>query len=144
MIDGRSNRARGEANYVAISEYFERVGSKIPRRHDGSADIARIVDEVPLSSRGIIYQNSRNRDLCNHHFRLQGIAPIGTREDPSAGASLCLGEPSEEQTRQLKRKIDQLERELAVARGEVLECRKALRRFGAIERHVAETGRLPR
>ncbi|MBA4761923.1 hypothetical protein [Sphingomonas sp.] len=139
-----SNKARGEANHQALIDYFDRVGPNIPRKPDGSADIAAIVRDVPLNDRQAIYQNKRNRDLCNERFALHDIPPIATKgavdttfQRPGAAA------PDEEK-KALKRHNDQLQKELLVARAEASELRLKMRRFTAIEIHLADTGRLPR
>lgn len=140
-----SNKARGEANHQALIEYFDRVGPDIPRKPDGSADIAAIVRDVPLNDRQAIYQNKRNRDLCNERFALHDIPPIASKgvaetepfQRPGAAA------PDEEK-KALKRHNDQLQRELTIARAEAIELRRDMRRYKAIEIHLADTGRLPR
>jgi hypothetical protein len=136
-----SNRTKGDANYSKLLAYFERVGAGIPVRSDGTADIACIVRDVPLSGRGIIYQNERNRDLCNQHFALQGIPEIGTEKASFVRPGAT---DTDDEKRQLRKRVQQLERELSVARAEVSELRAAARRFADIEDHLAKTGRLPR
>jgi hypothetical protein len=140
-----SNKARGEANHQALIGYFDRVGAAIPRKLDGAADIAAIVRDVPLNDRQAIYQNKRNRELCNERFALHDIPPI-------AGKDVAKGEPfqrpgaaaPDDEKKALKRHNDQLQRELAVARAEAIELRRDMRRYKAIEIHLADTGRLPR
>lgn len=140
-----SNQARGDANYEALVAYFDRVGSNIPRKPDGSADIARIVKEAPLPARGVLYQNARNRDLCNQRFALHDIPPIGSKTGTSNPTFQRPGAvDADEEKKQLRRRNDQLERELTVARGEIFELRRAMRRFEAIDMHLADTGRMPR
>lgn len=140
-----SNKDRGNANHRMLVAYFDRVGSDIPRRLDGTADIARIVNEVPLTSRQVIYQNDRNKALCNERFAAAGIPAIGSGKGIEDNAFNRPGAVApDEEKKQLKRRVDQLERELTVARGELIELRRALRRFEAMESHLADTGRLPR
>lgn len=142
---GISNKARGEANYQALIEYFARVGPAIPRKPDGSADIAAIVRDVPLNDRQAIYQNKRNRDLCNERFALHEIPPIAGKGDAATGTFQRPGAaPPDEETKQLRRERDQLQKELLVTRVEVADLRLKLRRFQAIEIHLADTGHLPR
>jgi hypothetical protein len=140
-----SNKDRGDANHRKLMAYFDRIGSDIPRRLDGTADIARIVNEVPLTSRQVIYQNDRNKALCNERFAAIGIPAIGSGRDIVDTAFHRPGAVApDDEKKQLKRRVDQLERELTIARGELIELRRALRRFEAMESHLAETGRLPR
>lgn len=142
---GISNKERGAATHQALIAYFDRVGAAIPRKPDGSADIAAIVRDVPLNDRQALYQNPRNRDLCNERFERHGIPLIATK---GAETVSTLERPSgaspEEEIRQLRTRNAQLERELTAARGEVIELRRAMRRFEAVEIHLADTGRLPR
>ncbi len=139
-----SNRARGEANHHALISYFDRIGGDIPRKPDGAADIAAIVRDVPLNDRQAIYQNKRNRDLCNERFAEHGIPPIATKgtADPTFQRPGAVA-PDEEK-KALKRQNDQLQKELLVARAEAVELRREMRRYKAIEIHLADTGRLPR
>lgn len=140
-----SNKARGEANHQALIGYFDRVGADIPRRSDGSADIAAIVRDVPLNDRQPIYQNGRNRDLCNARFALHGIPPIATKGSVDAEPFQRPGASApDEEKKALKRHNDQLQKELLVARAEAVELRRRMRRYEAIEIHLADTGRLPR
>ncbi len=139
-----SNKARGEANHQALIDYFDRVGAAIPRKPEGSADIAAIVRDVPLNDRQAIYQNKRNRDLCNERFAKHGIPTIAAKgtadptwQRPGAAAS-------DDEKKALKRQNEQLQKELLVARAEAAELRLKMRRFTAIEIHLADTGRLPR
>lgn len=136
-----NNRTKGDANYSKLVAYFERVGPAIPIRSDGTADIARIVREVPLSGRGIIYQNERNRDLCNQSFALHGIPLIGSEK---TGFIRPGATDTDDEKRQLRKRVQQLERELSIARAEISELRSAARRYADIEEHLARTGRLPR
>lgn len=140
-----SNKARGAANHQALIGYFDRVGPDIPRKPDGSADIAAIVRDVPLNDRQAIYQNKRNRDLCNDRFSLHGIPPIADKGAAGAEPFQRPGAAApDEEKKQLRLRVGQLERELLVARGEAVELRREMRRFKAIEIHLADTGRLPR
>lgn len=140
-----SNKARGDANHQALVAYFDRVGAAIPRRPDGSADIARIVADAPLGDRQAIYQNKRNRDLCNERFATHDIPPIGDKGVAPTGSFQRPGAaPADEETKQLRSRVRQLEQELTVARGEVIEIRRKMRRLEAIEIHLADTGHLPR
>lgn len=140
-----SNKARGEANHQALISYFDRVGAAIPRKPDGAADIAAIVRDVPLNDRQAIYQNKRNRDLCNERFALHGIPPIATKGVGDAEPFQRPGATApDEEKKQLKRHNDQLQKELLVARAEAVELRREMRRYKAIEMHLADTGRLPR
>lgn len=136
-----NNRTKGDANYGKLVAYFERIGSAIPIRADGTADISRIVREVPLSGRGIIYQNERNRELCNQSFALHGIPLIGSEK---TGFVRPGATDTDDEKKQLRKRVQQLERELSVARAEVSEMRAAARRFADIEEHLAKTGRMPR
>ena len=144
MVD-TSNKERGEANHRALISYFDRVGAAIPRKPHGAADIATIVRDVPLNDRQAIYQNKRNRDLCNDRFAQHDIPPIATKDvaKPEPFQRPGAAAPDEEK-KALKRHNDQLQRELAIARGEVGELRLKMRRLQAIEIHLADTGRLPR
>lgn len=139
-----SNRARGDANYQTLVAYFDRVGPNIPRKADGSADIAGIVRDAPLTSRQVIYQNERNRTLCNERFALHDIPPIAADRKAVDGFQRPGAVDADEEKKQLRRRVDQLERELTVARGETIELRRAMRRFEAIEIHLSDTGHLPR
>jgi hypothetical protein len=140
-----SNKERGAANHQALIAYFDRVGAAIPRKPDGSADIAAIVRDVPLNDRQAIYQNPRNRDLCNERFEQHGMPPIATKGAETVAIFERPGAAStDEEIRQLRTRNAQLERELTAARGEVIELRRAMRRFEVIEIHLADTGRLPR
>lgn len=139
-----SNRARGDANYQALVAYFDRIGASIPCKADGTADIASIVREAPLSSRGIIYQNARNRALCDERFALHKIPPIADRKTDGATFQRPGAVVVDEETKQLRQRNSQLERDLLVARGELFEVRRQMRRFEAIDMHMAESGRLPR
>lgn len=139
-----SNKARGEANHQALIGYFDRVGPDIPRKPDGSADIAAIVRDVPLNDRQAIYQNKRNRDLCNDRFAQHGIPPLASKGATDTPFQRPGAAGTDEEKKQLTRRVGQLERELAVARGEAIELRRNMRRFEAIEAHLADTGRLPR
>lgn len=140
-----SNKAKGDANYDTLVAYFDRVGASIPRKPDGSADIARIVKDAPLPARGVLYQNKRNRELCNQRFAQHGIPEIGAKLDGNDATFQRPGatDPDEEK-RLLRRRNDQLERELTIARSEIIELRRTMRRFEAIDMHLAETGLLPR
>lgn len=140
-----SNKARGDANHRALIAYFDRVGPDIPLRSDGTASIAAIVRSVPLTGRSIIYDNKRNRDLVDSRLAAHDIPPLTDRrsvvpEDARRPGAVA----TDDETRRLRRRVDQLERELLVARSETVELRRRMRRFEAIDGHLAETGRLPR
>ena len=140
-----SNKARGEANHQALIDYFDRVGAAIPRKPDGAADVAAIVRDVPLTNRQVIYQNERNRTLCNERFALHDIPPIAGKGEVAADTFQRSGAAApDDEKKALKRHNDQLQRELAVARAEAIELRRDMRRYKAIEIHLADTGRLPR
>lgn len=139
-----SNQARGEANHQALISYFDRVGAAIPRKPDGAADIAAIVREVPLNDRQAIYQNKRNRDLCNERFAKHGIPHIATKGTADTTFQRPGAAAPDEEKKALKRHNDQLQKELLVARAEAVELRRQMRRYKAIEIHLADTGRLPR
>lgn len=140
-----SNKARGDANHQALVAYFDRVGADIPRKPDGSGDIAAIVRDVPLTTRQVIYQNERNRALCNERFARHDIPPIAGKGDAAAVAFQRPGAAApDDEKKALKRHNDQLQRELAVARAEAIELRREMRRYSEIEIHLANTGRLPR
>jgi len=139
-----SNKARGEANHQALIDYFDRVGAAIPRKPDGAADIAAIVRDVPLNDRQPIYQNKRNRDLCNERFAEHDIPPIATKVTADSTFQRPGDAAPDEEKKALKRHNDQLQKELLVARAEAVELRRDMRRYKAIEIHLADTGRLPR
>lgn len=139
-----SNKARGEANHQALIDYFDRVGAAIPRKPDGAADIAAIVRDVPLNDRQAIYQNKRNRDLCNERFALHDIQPIATKGTADTTFQRPGAAAPDEEKKALRRQNDQLQKELLVARAEAVELRREMRRYKAIEIHLADTGRLPR
>jgi hypothetical protein len=141
-----SNRDQGDANHQALSAYLDRVGREIPMRPDGTVDVARIVREVPLGSRGIIYQNVRNRTLLNERLERFGFPSLGDKAQQGDGDGFQRpgAKPASDETKQLRRRVDQLERELTAARGEIAELRRAARRYAAIDLHMADTGRLPR
>ena len=144
MVD-TSNKARGDANHRALIDYFDRVGAAIPRKPDGSGDIAAIVRDAPLTTRQVIYQNERNRTLCNERFALHDIPPIAGKGEGVADTFQRPGAAApDDEKKALKRHNDQLQRELAVARAEAIELRRDMRRYKAIEIHLADTGRLPR
>jgi hypothetical protein len=141
-----SNKAIGGENHRRLVEFLERVGDDVPRKPNGDGDIAAIVRGAGLADRQAIYQNKRNRNLLNERFARLGIPEIGAakiiesgdRYERPAAVSVV-----DEETR-LRRRIADLEREVVVARGEIVELRRKMRRYEAIEIHLAETGRLPR
>ncbi len=147
MSAPRSNREIGDKQHRLLASYLDRVGDDVPRKPNGDGDIAGIVASAGLSSRQIIYQTQRNRDLLNGTFRRLGIPEIGARDRPSAspdGYDRPGAVAAGEEEKRLRRRNGELERELTVARGEVAELRRRMRRFEAIEIHLADTGRLPR
>lgn len=140
-----SNKATGDDNHEALIAYFDRVGPSIPLRPDGTVSVAAIVRSVPLTGRGIIYDNKRNRDLVDARLAAHGIPPLADRRKQTPDDVQRPGAVSaDDETRRLRRRNDQLERELLVARSELVETRLRMRRFEAIDEHMAESGRLAR
>ncbi|MDK2767842.1 MAG: hypothetical protein KYX69_08995 [Sphingomonas sp.] len=139
-----SNKERGQANHQALIDYFDRVGAAIPRKPDGAADIAAIVRDAPLNDRQAIYQNKRNRDLCNERFALHDIPAIAAKGPAETTFQRPGAAAPDEEKKALRRQNDQLQKELLVARAEAVELRRQMRRYKAIEIHLADTGRLPR
>lgn len=144
---GVSNREIGETNHANLASYLERVGHHLARRSNGDLDVAAIVREAPLTHRRVLYDVDRNRVLLDAHLAKHGQewkAAVATSDaslpdyDRPGAATATDGEA------RLKRQLGDVERRLAVAQGEVREVRQKLRRYEAIEIHLADTGRMPR
>lgn len=142
---GRTNREIGDQNHANLADYLQRVGGKLARRSNGDLDIARIVQEAPLTHRRVLYDKGRNEELLKAHLAVHGQS---WKEDTAADAEAGFDRPgaktATESEARLKRQISDLERRLVAAQGEVREVRQKLRRYEAVEIHLASTGRLPR
>lgn len=139
MSAGRSGRDVGDENHARLREWLT-GGPAIPRRPNGDVDVPAVADLAGLTSRQAIYKTARNRELLDEHLRRSGIPPIGTR----TSAAHAPAAPADDERRALRRRVDQLERELASARAETAELRRRMRRLEAVDAHLADTGRLVR
>ncbi len=149
----RSNQEVGDTNHANLAAYLEQVGPNLPRRPSGDLDVARIVREAPLTARRVFYDVDRNVRLVDDHLRkhnqTRGAPGVnGAADTNGARGTAAYDRPGAATTTdneaRLKRQLGDVERRLAAALGEVREVRQKLRRYEAIEIHLADTGRLPR
>lgn len=141
-----SNQEIGDQNHANLAAYLERIGRAVPRRPNGDLDVASIVRDAPLTHRRVLYDKGRNEELLEGHLASHGQKWKEDSSSPAAetgyvrpGAASGIDAEA-----RLKRQVGDLERRLAAAQGEAREVRQKLRRYEAIEIHLADTGRLRR
>ena len=130
MSGQRSFREVSEVNHASLVEYIDRLraaGLKFPAR--GGVVNKTAVARACGFARETFQQNPRFAATLD-----VAVADLGL-ELPEEVVTPAARNSEE------KARILQLEQQLSVARGEVLELRRKLRRYEAIAEHVATSGR---
>lgn len=125
-----SNREKGADNLSRLKQWLDAV-TKIPDRN-GTANISAIAVASGVD-RQVLYRPEA-REMITQAVAEKGLGMPdqprpGTEGDVPAWAL---------------RRIHELEQQLTVARVENQDLRRRLRSYEALDRHLAETGMLPR
>lgn len=129
MSDTRSPHDVSEVNHGRLCAYLGKLrdgGLRLPA-YGGVVNKTAVARACGFA-RETFQQNRRFAATLE-----AGVAELGLEADAVAERPVRDGED--------KARILQLEQQLAVSRGEVLELRRKLKRYEAIAEHVAATGR---